>query len=139
MHHHRFWQQAVAQITQWSRILYTGIVSCVLLNLNDLHSVSLPGSCCLSARFPVHVLWSLQLVPVHNMSPVSSACRLTYEERAGLAKNSVAKQCLEIMARKKTNLAVAADVATADEMLRLAEQTGPHICVFKTHVDIFDR
>lgn len=67
------------------------------------------------------------------------ACRLTYEERAGLAKNSVAKRCFEIMARKKTNLAVAADVATADEMLALAEQTGPHICVFKTHVDIFDR
>lgn len=67
------------------------------------------------------------------------SCRLRYEERAGLAKNSVAKRCFEIMARKKTNLAVAADVSTADEMLSLAEQTGPHICVFKTHVDIFDR
>jgi uridine monophosphate synthetase len=65
--------------------------------------------------------------------------RLSYEERAAVAKNSVAKQCFEIMARKRTNLAVAADVATADEMLALAEQTGPHICVFKTHVDIFDR
>ena len=67
------------------------------------------------------------------------AKRLTYEARAALAKNSVAKQCLELMARKKTNLAVAADVATAGEMLQLAEATGPHICVFKTHVDIFDR
>lgn len=70
---------------------------------------------------------------------LTRACRLTYEERAAAAKNSVAKQCLEIMVRKRTNLAVAADVATADEMLQLAEQTGPHICVFKTHVDIFDR
>lgn len=65
--------------------------------------------------------------------------RLSYEARAGLAKNAMAKACLEVMARKKTNLAVAADVATADEMLQLAEATGPHICVFKTHVDIFDR
>lgn len=65
--------------------------------------------------------------------------RLAYEARAGLAKNSVARECLELMARKKTNLAVAADVSTADEMLQLAEATGPHICVFKTHVDIFDR
>lgn len=65
--------------------------------------------------------------------------RLSYEARAGLAKNAVARECLELMARKKTNLAVAADVSTADEMLRLAEATGPHICVFKTHVDIFDR
>jgi len=65
--------------------------------------------------------------------------RLSYEARAGLAKNAMAKACLEVMSRKKTNLAVAADVATADEMLQLAEATGPHICVFKTHVDIFDR
>lgn len=67
------------------------------------------------------------------------AHRLSYEARAALAKNAVAKRCFEIMAAKRTNLAVAADVATADEMLALAEATGPHICVFKTHVDIFDR
>eukprot|EP00879_Flechtneria_rotunda_P003802 GHRR01004042.1.p1 GENE.GHRR01004042.1~~GHRR01004042.1.p1 ORF type:complete len:447 (+),score=159.94 GHRR01004042.1:160-1500(+) len=65
--------------------------------------------------------------------------RLSYMERAGLANNSVAKQCFEIMARKRTNLAVAADVGTAHDMLQLAEAVGPHICVFKTHVDIFDR
>jgi orotidine-5'-phosphate decarboxylase len=51
----------------------------------------------------------------------------------------MAKACFEVMERKQTNLAVAADVATAEAMLALAEQVGPHICVFKTHVDIFDR
>ncbi|KAF8072795.1 PYR5-6 [Scenedesmus sp. PABB004] len=65
--------------------------------------------------------------------------RLTYEARGAAAANSVARACFEIMARKRTNLAIAADVDTADEMLRLADLTGPHICVFKTHVDIFDR
>jgi len=64
---------------------------------------------------------------------------LTYEARASLAPCALARQCLELMARKRTNLAVAADVATADEMLALAEKCGPEICVLKTHVDIFDR
>lgn len=43
------------------------------------------------------------------------------------------------MARKKTNLAVAADVPSTDEVLRLADAAGPHIAVFKTHVDAQDR
>jgi uridine monophosphate synthetase len=64
--------------------------------------------------------------------------RLSYEARAALAPNAVAKACFELMARKRTNLAVAADVGSAEEMLALADAVGPHICVFKTHVDIFD-
>ncbi len=42
------------------------------------------------------------------------------------------------MARKRTNLSVAADVESADAMLALADAVGPHICVLKTHVDVFD-
>ena len=51
----------------------------------------------------------------------------------------MAKACFQLMARKRTNLSVAADVDTAEEMLALADAVGPHICVFKTHVDIFDK
>ena len=51
---------------------------------------------------------------------------MTYEARAALAKNPMARQCLELMARKKTNLSVAADVDTAEEMLAMAEKVrGP--------------
>ena len=67
------------------------------------------------------------------------AKRLTYEARAELAQNAMGRRCFELMARKRTNLSVAVDVATADEMLRIAEQVGPHVCVLKTHVDIFDK
>jgi hypothetical protein len=65
--------------------------------------------------------------------------RLTYEARAALATCDMSRRCLELMARKKTNLAVAADVDTTDEVLKLADLVGPSICVFKTHVDILDR
>ena len=65
--------------------------------------------------------------------------RLTYESRASLAQNAMAKRCLEVMVQKQTNLAVAVDVPTAEEMLGIADAVGPHICVLKTHVDMFDK
>ncbi|KAF5833393.1 monophosphate synthase [Dunaliella salina] len=72
-------------------------------------------------------------------SKPASERRLAYEERAKQAKNPMAQRCLELMARKQSNLSVAADVDTVEEMLELAEKVGPHIVVFKTHVDIFDK
>jgi uridine monophosphate synthetase len=52
----------------------------------------------------------------------SRTFRLSYGARAQLAKNALARQCLELMERKKTNLSVAADVDTAEEMLELADK-----------------
>ena len=54
-----------------------------------------------------------------------------------LAKNPVGRRLFELMARKRTNLSVAADVDTAEEMLELADAVGPHVAVLKTHVDVF--
>lgn len=53
---------------------------------------------------------------------------MAYEERAKQAKNPMAKQCLELMARKQSNLSVAADVDTVEEMLDLAEK----VCALMT-------
>jgi uridine monophosphate synthetase len=64
---------------------------------------------------------------------------MRYEDRASLAQNAVTKACLDIMVAKQTNLSVAVDVATAEEMLKIADQVGPHVCVLKTHVDMFDQ
>ncbi|GLI60445.1 hypothetical protein VaNZ11_002600, partial [Volvox africanus] len=77
-------------------------------------------------------------VPVSGKVPKTME-RLPYETRIPLAKNAMAKRCLEVMVRKQTNLCVAADVDTVEEMLELADKVGPYICVFKTHVDIFDK
>jgi len=71
--------------------------------------------------------------------PPAPPKRQRYEERAKAAKNALAARCLELMAKKKSNLSVAADVDTAEEMLALADKVGPHVVVFKTHVDIFDK
>lgn len=61
---------------------------------------------------------------------------LTYKERADYCLSSVAKHLLKLMDEKKTNLALSADVTSAQQLLNLADQLGPEICILKTHIDI---
>lgn len=42
------------------------------------------------------------------------------------------------IAEKKSNLSVAADVTTADALVKLIQQVGDEICVLKTHIDIIE-
>lgn len=63
---------------------------------------------------------------------------LTYTERAPYCLSPVAQHLFQLMDDKKTNLALSADVTSAEELLALADQLGSEICVLKTHIDIID-
>ena len=62
---------------------------------------------------------------------------LTYQERSQLPHTSVlAAYLLRLIATKKTNLCVSADVTSTSELLQLADEVGDEICMLKTHADI---
>lgn len=62
----------------------------------------------------------------------------SYLERSKQCANPTAKQLLQLMDEKQTNLCVAADVITKKELLQLADVVGSEICIFKTHIDIVE-
>ena len=63
---------------------------------------------------------------------------LSYSERAKQCVSMPAKQLLTLLDEKQTNLALSADVTSAQELLALADQLGPEICLLKTHIDIIN-
>lgn len=64
--------------------------------------------------------------------------KIPFENRANLAKCELAKQLFNLMASKKTNLCLAADLTECQKVLEAADKCGPYICVLKTHVDILN-
>lgn len=62
----------------------------------------------------------------------------SYEERAEFCQNTnpVAQRLFETMARKQSNLVLAADVTTKKELMDLLDKTGSKIIVLKTHCDM---
>ncbi|MGE0206767.1 MAG: orotidine-5'-phosphate decarboxylase [Candidatus Babeliales bacterium] len=63
---------------------------------------------------------------------------MNFHDRASYAQNPVAKKLFNLMDQKRTNLAVAADVTTKQQLLDLARMIGPEICFLKTHIDIVE-
>uniref|UniRef100_A0A0P4VW22 Uridine 5'-monophosphate synthase n=1 Tax=Scylla olivacea TaxID=85551 RepID=A0A0P4VW22_SCYOL len=71
-----------------------------------------------------------------NGVPIKDRKHCTYESRVTTTDHPLASTLFELMSTKKTNLCVAADVTTSQELLALADKVGAHICLLKTHVDI---
>ncbi|KAM6223947.1 uridine 5'-monophosphate synthase [Rhynchocyon petersi] len=64
---------------------------------------------------------------------------LSFGARAELPRiHTLASKLLKLMQKKETNLCLSADVSEARELLQLADNLGPSICVLKTHVDILN-
>lgn len=61
---------------------------------------------------------------------------LTYGQRASYHTNLTAQKLLQLIDKKKTNLAVSVDLADKASILALIHQVGRHICILKTHIDI---
>ncbi|XP_031832706.1 rudimentary-like isoform X2 [Nomia melanderi] len=61
-----------------------------------------------------------------------------FYSRATKTKNEVASKIFNLMETKQSTLCLAADLIKADSILELADLTGPHIVVLKTHVDIIE-
>jgi len=62
--------------------------------------------------------------------------RFSYTEKAKNAHHPVTEKLLQIVQEKRTNLIFSGDVTSKEELLKLADETGPHICCLKTHIDI---
>ncbi|TRY61870.1 hypothetical protein TCAL_06262 [Tigriopus californicus] len=63
---------------------------------------------------------------------------LDFQTRSSKMLHPMAKKLVEVMIGKKSNLCAAVDVTKTSELLGLAEQLGPFVCVIKTHIDILE-
>lgn len=88
--------------------------------------------------YSVHAVCTLSeiLESKTNQNTTQSPHHLTYAQRAQTCTNNIARNLFTLMEHKQTNLAVAADVTTTQDLLNLADMVGPYICVLKLHIDI---
>lgn len=57
----------------------------------------------------------------------------TYAARAKVHQNPLARELLELMERKQTNLAVSVDLTKSEDLLRIVDEAGPYVCIVKVH------
>lgn len=69
---------------------------------------------------------------------IQTTMPLTYQHRATIATNPVAKMLFTIMHQKQSNLCVSVDLTSTAAILDLVKKVGNVICIVKLHVDIIE-
>jgi len=64
------------------------------------------------------------------------AKRLSFLKRASLTRHPMAQKLFKLMEAKQSNLCLALDLTSQTQLLEMADEIGPDLCVLKTHVDI---
>ena len=75
-----------------------------------------------------------------NVVPVvpQASKPLTYQQRAAMATNPIAKMLLTIMDKKQSNLCVSVDLTSTAAVLDLVNKVGDFVCMVKLHIDIIE-
>lgn len=91
-----------------------------------------------SRGYALHSLFTLSELLTINERRENTALQkqVSYKQRGSVSSHPVARRLYDIIESKQTNLAVAADVTTVAELLKIAELLGPQICMLKVHIDI---
>lgn len=76
------------------------------------------------------------IVPLTLDQMPSQAYKLSYGERAKAHSNLAAKQLLETMERKKTNLCVSVDTVKPADFLAIIDAVGPYTCLIKANIPL---
>jgi orotidine 5'-phosphate decarboxylase subfamily 1 len=63
---------------------------------------------------------------------------MLYEDKLQVTTHPVARELLEIMLRKESNLVFSLDVTNMEDAVKLISAVGPYVAVVKTHVDILE-
>ncbi|EKD19814.1 uncharacterized protein L3040_002501 [Drepanopeziza brunnea f. sp. 'multigermtubi'] len=71
-----------------------------------------------------------------SIKSVHPVTKTPYAQRAETAQHPLSSYLLRLMALKRSNLCLSADVSTTNQLLSLANAVGPSIVVLKTHYDL---
>ncbi|KAE8216217.1 hypothetical protein CF327_g552 [Tilletia walkeri] len=69
---------------------------------------------------------------------MSSPWKQSYAARIANFTNPAAKELLETIERKKTNLSISVDVTKKADLLAVVEAVAQDVCLVKTHIDIVE-